>query len=99
MQSLPFAKQRIILIHQKGVIELLTQFLLEGSKTGEIHHKTAFIEGCGRKPQDETAAVAMNKAAVAWVSPLAMAAGVALKQLAAAEAGGGLKHAVLPETG
>jgi len=99
MQLLPFAHEWIIGIHQKSVIELLAQFLLKGSKTGEIHHEPAFIEGSGCEPQGETAAVAMHKPAMAWVSPLAMAAGVTLKQLAAAEAGGGLKHAVLPETG
>ena len=99
MQLPPFVHEWIIGIHQKGVIELLAQFLLKGSKTGEIHHEPAFIEGSGCEPQSETAAVSMDEPAMAWVSPLVMAAGVALKQLAAAEIGGGVKHAVLQRTG
>ena len=92
MQLLPFAHEWIISIHQKGVIELLAQFLLKGSKAGEIHHEAALIEGSGCEPQGETAAVTMHKAAMPWVSPLAMAAGVTLKQFAAAEGSGGVKH-------
>ena len=92
MQLLPFVHKWIIGIHQKSVIELPEQFLLKGSKTGEIHHEAALIEVCGCEPQRETAAVAMHKAAMPWVPPLAMAAGVTLKQFAAAEGSGGVKH-------
>ena len=92
MQLLPFIHEWIIGIHQKGVIELLAQFLLKGSKTGKIHHESAFIKGSGCEPQGETAAIAMHKAAMPWVPPLAMAAGVTLKQFAAAEGSGGMKH-------
>ena len=99
MQPLPFPKQRIIAIHQKGVVKLLTQTLFEGSKTGEIHHKSARIQGVRREPEGEAAAVAMHEATVPRMTPLAMAAGIALKQLAAAVAGRGVEHAVLQRTG
>ena len=92
MQLLPFVHKWIIGIHKKSVIELLAQFLLKGSETGEIHNEPTFIEGSGCEPEGETAAVAVHEPAMAWVSPLAMAAGVTLKQLAAAEGSGGMKH-------
>ena len=88
MQQLPLAHQWIISIHQKGVIKLITQLLLQRPQAGEIHHKAAIIQSRGGKPNREAAAVAMHEAAVAWMLPLPMTAGIALKLLTAGVGGG-----------
>ena len=99
MQLLPFIHEWVIGIHQKGVIELVAKLLVQGTQAGEVDHKATGIKlRCG-EPEGETAAVAMHEPAMARMTPLPMAARVALKQLAAAEIGGGVKHAVLQRTG
>ena len=92
IQTTPFSEQRIVSIGKKRVIKLPPQALFKRSKTGKIHHKSATIKPLGTKPKGETAAIAVHKTAMALVGPLAMATGVTLKQLAAAEGSGGVKH-------
>ena len=99
IQTLPLVHEWIIRIHQKGVIKLVAKLLIQGAQAGEVDHKATGIQlRCG-KPEGETTAVAMHEPAMARMTPLPMAAGVTLKQLAAAESGGGVKHAVLQRTG
>ena len=61
------------------MIELLTQLLFEWPQAGEINDKAARIELSGREVKQETTAVAVHKAAMTAVTPLTMAAGVALE--------------------
>ena len=92
MQAPPLLQQGVICVGQKGVIKLITEALLERSKTGEIHHESAGIQLSGREPEGEATAVAVHKAAVTVVPPLTMAAGKALEGLAAGEPGWGRMH-------
>ena len=50
------------------------------------------IKLLGAKPKREATAVAVHKTAMPLVGPLAMATGVTLEQLAAAEGSGGNGH-------
>ena len=75
------------------MIELIAQFLFEGSKPGEINNEATVIQLGRSKPQLEAAAIAVHEAAMTRMSPLPVAAGIALKQLAAGEGCGGNDHA------
>lgn len=87
VQPLPFRQQWIIGIDQEGVVKLLPQPLLEGAKAGEINDKTADIQlRCG-EPEVETAAVPMHEAAMSFVTPLPMTAGISAEGFAAAVRG------------
>ena len=92
MQALPLLHQRIISIHQKGVIELVPELLLQGPETGEIHHKPTWVEVGRGEPHGEAAAVAVDKPAMPGVLPLPMATGVPLEMLAAGVTSGGQRH-------
>ena len=92
MQALPLLQQRIVSVDEKGVVELITKPLFETFQAGEIHHKTADIQLCGCEPERETAAVTVNEAAMARMTPLAMTAGVPLEPLAADVTGGRGQH-------
>lgn len=92
IQTTPISEQRIISVSEKRVIKLLPQALFKGSKTGKIHNKSTRIKFLGTKPKGEAAAVAVHKTAMTLVGPLAMATGIALEQLAAAEGSGGNGH-------
>ena len=92
MQGLPLLHQRIISIHQKGVIELVPELLLQGPETGEIHHKPTWVEVGRGEPHGEAAAVTVDKPAMPWVLPLPMATGVPLEMLAAGVTSGGQRH-------
>ena len=92
IQTTPFSKQRIIGIGKKRVIKLPPQALFKRPKTGKIHNKSATIKLLGAKPKREATAVAVHKTAMPLVGPLAMATGVTLEQLAAAEGSGGNGH-------
>ena len=83
MKALPFLQQRIIGIHQKGVIKLLTQLLVEWSQAGEINDKPTGIELSCCEMKHKTAAVTMHETAVAAVPPLPMTTGIALERFAA----------------
>ena len=83
VQPLPLRQKGIIGIHQEGVIKLLHQLPAQGTQAGEIHHKAVLIQVGGGKPQDKRAAIAMDKATVALVAPLAVAAGEAHESFAA----------------
>jgi len=87
MQALPFLQQGIISVHQKGVIKLITQLLVQGTQAGEVDHKSTSIQLGGGKPEGETAAVAMHEPAMALMAPLPMATGIPLELFAAAEPG------------
>jgi hypothetical protein len=85
MQELPLVQEGVVGVHQKGVVELVRQLGFEVLEAGEINDKAVTIKVTGLKPTGETAAVAMHKAAVAWMAPLAMAAGIAAEALATTE--------------
>ena len=92
MEGLPLREKGIITIDKKRVIKLLAQLGFQGSETGEIDDKATGIQLFCRKPDRETAAIAMHEAAMARMSPLPVTTGIALELLAAGVSGGGQRH-------
>ena len=92
MQSLPLRQQRIIGIHQKGVIKLMTKLRIKGAQAGEIHHKTTAIQRVSGEMKHKAPAVTMDEATMPGVSPLAVATRKSLEQLAATEGRGWNEH-------
>ena len=87
MEGLPLREKGIITIDKKRVIKLLAQLGFQGSETGEIDDKATGIQLFCRKPDRETAAIAMHEAAMSFVTPLPMTAGISAEGFAAAVRG------------
>ena len=83
METLPVREQRIIAIHQKGVIKLLAELLLQRAQAGEINDKTAVIQLPCCEMHRERAVVSVHKTAMTGMTPLPMATGITLEVLAA----------------
>ena len=88
MEALPLLQQRVVGVDQKRVVKLLSEALFQLAETGEIHHKAVLVELLGLEPEAKTAAVTVHKTAVAGVSPLTVATGIAAKGFAAGVGGG-----------
>ena len=86
-QGPPLLQQGIVGVDQERVIELLRQLLLQRLETGKINDKATGIEVGSPEPDGETAAIAVHKAAMAGMAPLAMTAGVAAELFAAGVGG------------
>ena len=92
MQPLPLRQQRIIGIHQKGVIKLMTKLRIKGAQAREIHHKTTAIQRVSGEMKHKAPAVSMDETTMPGMSPLAVATWEPLEQLAATEGRGWNEH-------